>query len=244
MESEQRVAVGRNAVAEAIKAGETVQCVYVAAGISESEAALLRRICRENGLPLKTVDRKKLEKYGRKNQGVVALLADADYATLDDIFERAERKNEPPFIIVCDGIADPHNLGGIIRSANVFGAHGVIIPKRGAAGLTPVVSKASAGAVWHTPVIRVTNVTETLKELKKRGLWVYGAEAGGVPLSKDLDLSGAAALVIGSEGEGISRLVRENCDTMISIPMRGDVNSLNASVAAGIFMYRFTEERK
>ena len=241
---EQRVALGRNAVAEAMKAGESVQCVYVAAGVSESELSLLRRLCREAGVPLKNVDRRKLEKYGSKNQGVVALLADAEYSTLEDVFKRAEEKGEPPFIIVCDGIEDPHNLGSIIRSANLFGAHGVIVPKRGAAGLTAVVSKASAGAVWHTPVVRVTNITETLKELKKRGLWVYGADADGTSVDGDVDLSGAAALVIGAEGDGISRLVRENCDVMLSIPMRGDIESLNASVAAGILMYLFMEGRK
>lgn len=241
---EQRVALGRNAVAEALKAGESVQCVYVANGVSESEASLLRRLCRETGVPLKNVDRRKLEKYGTKNQGVVALLADADYSTLDDVFRRAEEKGEPPFVIVCDGIEDPHNLGSIIRSANLFGAHGVIVPKRGAAGLTAVVSKASAGAVWHTPVVRVTNVTETLKELKKRGLWVYGADADGASVDSGVELSGAAALVIGAEGDGISRLVRENCDVMLSIPMRGDIESLNASVAAGILMYLFMEGRK
>ena len=241
---EQRVALGRNAVAEAMKAGESVQCVYVANGVSESEVSLLRRLCREAGVPLKNVDRRKLEKYGSKNQGVVALLADAEYSILEDVFKRAEEKGEPPFIIVCDGIEDPHNLGSIIRSANLFGAHGVIVPKRGAAGLTAVVSKASAGAVWHTPVVRVTNITETLKELKKRGLWVYGADAEGVSVDGDVDLSGAAALVIGAEGDGISRLVRENCDVMLSIPMRGDIESLNASVAAGILMYLFMEGRK
>ena len=170
--------------------------------------------------------------------------ADAEYSTLEDVFRRAEEKGEPPFVIVCDGIEDPHNLGSIIRSANIFGAHGVIVPKRGAAGLTAVVSKASAGAVWHTPVVRVTNVTETLKELKKRGLWVYGAAADGASVDGDVDLSGAAALVIGAEGDGISRLVRENCDVILSIPMRGDIESLNASVAAGILMYLFMEGRK
>ena len=244
MDFEQRVAVGKNAVTEAIKAGESIQCVYIANGVSDSEASLFRRLCRENGLPLKNVDRRKLEKYGSKNQGVVALLADAEYSTLEDVFARAEEKGEPPFVIVCDGIEDPHNLGSIIRSANVFGAHGVIVPKRGAAGLTAVVSKSSAGAVWHTPVVRVTNISETLKELKKRGLWVYGAEGDGTPVTADTDLSGAAALVIGSEGDGISRLVRENCDVILSIPMKGDVNSLNASVAAGVLMYCFMEGRK
>jgi len=241
---EQRVALGRNAVAEAIKAGESIQCVYIANGVAESEAAQLRRICREHGLPLKNVDRRKLEKYGSKNQGVVALLADAEYSTVEDILARADEKGEPPFIIICDGIEDPHNLGSIIRSANIFGAHGVIIPKRGAAGLTAVVSKASAGAVWHTPVARVTNLTETVKSLKKQGLWIYGADANGQSVGASTDLSGAAALVSGSEGEGISRLVRENCDVILSIPMQGDINSLNASVAAGILMYCFREGRR
>lgn len=241
---EQRVALGRNAVVEAIKAGETILCVYIANGVAETEASQLRRLCREHGLPLKNVDRRKLEKYGSKNQGVVATLADAEYSSVEDILRNADEKGEPPFIVICDGIEDPHNLGSIIRSANIFGAHGVIIPKRGAVGLTAVVSKASAGAVWHTPVARVTNLTETIKALKKQGVWIYGADADGQSVGEGTDLSGAAALVIGSEGEGISRLVRENCDVILSIPMQGNINSLNASVAAGILMYCIREGRK
>lgn len=240
---EQRVALGRNAVAEALKSGETIQCVYMANGTNEAEASQLRRICKEHGLPLKTVDKRKLEKYGAKNQGVVALLADTEYSTVEDILALAAERNEKPFVVIADGIEDPHNLGSIIRSANIFGAHGVIIPKRGAAGLTAVVSKASAGAVFHTKVARVTNITETIKDLKKEGLWIYGAEAGGETVGSKTDLSGAIGLVIGSEGEGISRLVRENCDVIISIPMYGSINSLNASVAAGILMYVISEGR-
>lgn len=240
---EQRVALGRNAVSEALKAGETIQCVYIANGTNEAEASQLRRICKEHDLPLKVVDKRKLEKYGTKNQGVVAVLADTEYSTVDDILALATERNEQPFIIIADGIEDPHNLGSIIRSANIFGAHGVIVPKRGAAGLTAVVSKASAGAVFHTKVARVTNITETIKRLKKEGLWIYGAEAGGEVIGNKTVLSGAIGLVIGSEGEGISRLVRENCDVIISIPMYGSINSLNASVAAGILMYVISEGR-
>ena len=245
-EAENELIEGRNAVIEALRAGRAIDKIYLARGDVDKTLGHIASTAREKGVVVVECDRRKLDYMSRTHahQGVIALCAVRDTCSIDDIFAIAEERGEPPFVIVCDGIEDPHNLGSIIRSANIFGAHGVIVPKRGAAGLTAVVSKASAGAVWHTPVVRVTNVTETLKELKKRGLWVYGAAADGASVDGDVDLSGAAALVIGAEGDGISRLVRENCDVILSIPMRGDIESLNASVAAGILMYLFMEGRK
>ena len=241
----QSVAAGKNAVFEALKSNAPVTCVYIASGLDEAMASKLAWMCKSKNVPLKSVDRRKVEQIGgAKAQGVAAVLADTAYSSVEDILEIAGIRGEPPFIIIADGIEDPHNLGSIIRSANIFGAHGVIIPSRSAVGLTAVVSKASAGAVFHTPVARVANLNSTIKQLKKEGLWVYGADAGGDTDIHTADFSGACALVVGAEGSGLSRLVRENCDAVVSIPMQGDISSLNASVAAGIMMFCIASKRQ
>ena len=199
-------------------------------------------MAKDAGVPVKKVDAKKLDNLsnGLSHQGVVARAAAYQYSTLSDIFAKAG--DEAPFIIIADAIEDPHNLGAIIRTAEAAGAHGIVIPKRGSVGLTAIVGRTSAGAVEHLPVARVTNLVSAIKELKERGVWVYGADMNGARW-ETVDLTGPLALVIGSEGFGISRLVRENCDGILSLPMCGKINSLNASVAAGILMYEAVRQR-
>lgn len=235
---------GRNAVIEAIRSGRPIDKVLVTKGEHSGSIKSIISQCREHGIPVKDIDKRKMESLvGANHQGVAAVTARREYVTLDYLFDVANQKGEPPFFVVCDKIEDPHNLGAIIRTADASGAHGVIIPKRHSAGLTSTVFKASAGAAEYVPVARVTNIAETLRELKKRGVWVYGLDMDGETWCS-VDLRGPSAFVIGSEGQGIGRLVREECDYILSLPMLGKVTSLNASVAGGIVLYEVVRQRK
>ena len=233
-EVENELIEGRNAVIEALRAGRSIDKIYLARGDVDKTLGHIASKAREKGVVVVECDRRKLDFMSKTHahQGVIALCAVRDTCSIDDIFAIAEERGEPPFGIVCDEISDPHNLGAIIRSAECAGAHGVIIPKRRSAGLTAIVDKASAGAAEHMAVARVANLPAALQELKKRGLWVYGTAADGQSELWKTDFSGAVALVIGSEGDGMGRLVRECCDFIVSLPMRGQINSLNASAAA------------
>lgn len=243
-EYEKEFAAGRNAVSEALNAGAEINTVFVAEGAAGGTMSKIISQAKERGIPVKTVDARKLDRMcpGANNQGVIASLANGRWSEVSDIFDLAEKRSEPPFIVICDEIEDPHNLGAVIRSAEAAGAHGVIVPKRRSAALSFAVSKTSAGAVEYIPVARVTNLSSCIEDLKKKGLWIYGADMNGQDYKKT-DLKGPIALVIGSEGSGISRLVSEKCDMMVSIPMKGSVNSLNASVAAGILMFEISYQR-
>lgn len=235
--------IGRNAVLEALRSGRTLDSLWIAKGERGGSIGLIRGLCREQGVPFKETDARKLTAVGGANhQGVIAFAACKEYASLEDVFQRAEEAGEPLFVIVCDELEDAHNLGAILRSAEAAGCHGVIIPKRRAVGLTSTVYKTSAGAVEYMPVVRVSNLTETLKTLKKRGVWVYGLDMDGETWCQT-DFSGGVALVVGSEGHGMSRLVKEQCDGIVSLPMRGKINSLNASVACGIMVYEVARQR-
>ncbi len=235
--------VGRNAVMEALKAGRPLDSVLIARGERQGSIGAIVARCRENGIPVKETDSRKLDAMASNHQGVIAVAACKDYVTLEELFAAAEEKGEPPFFIVCDELEDPHNLGAILRTAEAAGAHGVVVPRRRSVGLTGAVYKASAGAVEYVPVARVANVTDALKEMKKRGMWIYGLDMDGEDWCAT-DLTGAMALVVGSEGRGVSRLVRENCDFVLSLPMSGRINSLNASVACGIVLYEAARQRK
>lgn len=236
------VIAGRNAVHEALKAGRAIDTVWVAKGEHGGNLPALIALCRKKDIPIKDTDSRKMDALARNHQGIIAFAACKEYATLDDLFQIAEQKGEPPFLVICDELEDPHNLGAILRTTEAAGAHGVIIPKRRSVGLSATVYKASAGAAEYMRVTRVTNLTETIKELKKRGLWVYGLDMNGENWCS-ADLTGAVAVVVGSEGKGISRLVREQCDGVLSLPMLGNINSLNASVACGIVLYEITRQR-
>ncbi len=238
------IVIGRNAVSEALKSGRAIDSLLIARGERGGSIGRILTECREKGIVIKEVDRKKLDFLcGRDNhQGVAAYVAAHEYAQVSDILEAAEKKNEPPFVIICDSLEDPHNLGAIIRTADAAGAHGVIIPERRSVSLSWSVGKTSAGAVEYVPVARVTNLTNLIDELKEKGFWVYGADMNGEDCFS-VDFSGAVALVIGSEGKGLSRLVKEKCDFIVSLPMKGQINSLNASVAAGIIMYDIARKR-
>lgn len=235
---------GRNSVSEAIKAERPLDSILVARGERTGSIPKILADAKKGDIPVKEVDRKKLDfMCGHGNhQGIVAVGAVKAYSTVDDIFALAEEKGEAPFIIVCDEIEDPHNLGAIIRTAEAAGAHGVIVPKRRSAPLSFAVSKTSAGAVEFMHVARVTNIPQTLEELKDRGVWVYCADMDGEAFY-NANLKGSVALVIGSEGKGVGRLVKEKCDVVLSMPMKGKINSLNASVAAGILMYEISKQR-
>ncbi len=235
--------VGRNAVMEALKAGRPLDRVLIARGERQGSIGAIMARCRDAGIPVKDTDGRKLDFMASNHQGVIAVAACKDYVTLDELFAAAEAKGEPPFFIVCDELEDPHNLGAILRTAEAAGAHGVVVPRRRSVGLTGAVYKASAGAVEYVPVARVANITDALKEMKKRGLWVYGLDMDGENWCST-DLTGAMALVVGSEGRGVSRLVRENCDFVLSLPMSGNINSLNASVACGIVLYEAARQRQ
>lgn len=235
--------VGRNAVMEALKAGRPLDSVLIARGERQGSIGAIVARCRENGIPVKETDSRKLDAMAANHQGVIAIAACKDYVTLEELFKAAEEKGEPPFFIVCDELEDPHNLGAILRTAEAAGAHGVVVPRRRSVGLTGAVYKASAGAVEYVPVARVTNITDALKEMKKRGMWIYGLDMDGEDWCST-DLTGAMALVVGSEGRGVSRLVREACDFVLSLPMSGRINSLNASVACGIVLYEAARQRK
>ena len=243
-ENEKDVIFGRNSVAEAIKSGRPLDSVMVARGDRSGSIPKIVADAKKAGIVIKEVDAKKLDFIcGHNNhQGIAAMGAVKEYSSIEDIFATAEERNESPFIIICDEIEDPHNLGAIIRTAEAAGAHGVIIPKRRSASLSFTVAKTSAGAVEFMHVARVTNIPQTIDELKKRGVWVYCADMDGEPFYKS-NLKGAIALVIGSEGNGVGRLVKEKCDVTLSMPMKGKINSLNASVAAGILMYEVSRQR-
>lgn len=243
-ENEKDVIFGRNSVAEAIKSGRPLDSVMVARGDRSGSIPKIVADAKKAGIVIKEVDPKKLDFVcGHNNhQGIAAFGAVKEYSSVEDIFATAEERNEPPFIIICDEIEDPHNLGAIIRTAEAAGAHGVIIPKRRSASLSFAVAKTSAGAVEFMHVARVANIPQTIDELKKRGVWVYCADMDGEPFYKS-NLKGAIALVIGSEGNGVGRLVKEKCDVTLSMPMKGKINSLNASVAAGILMYEVSRQR-
>ena len=242
-ERRQDLIAGRNAVMEALKAGRALDSVLVAKGERQGSIGAILARCREAGIPVKEADSRKLDAMAANHQGVIAVAACKEYATVEELFAAAAAKGEPPFFIVCDELEDPHNLGAILRTAEAAGAHGVIVPRRRSVGLTDTVYKASAGAVEYVPVARVTNITDTLRELKERGVWVYGLDMDGEAWCA-ADLTGAMALVVGSEGSGISRLVRENCDFMLSLPMAGQINSLNASVACGVVLYEAARQRQ
>ncbi len=229
---------GRNAVLEALRSSRTIESIFIASDRHYKSMSQIIKLAKENKILIKEVATKKLEALseGVSHQGVVAIASDYVYSKLDDIFEVAKRKNQDPFIVIADGIEDPHNLGAIIRTVECVGAHGVIIPSRRATGLTLAVEKTSAGAVTYVPIIKVTNIANVIDDLKERGVWIFGAEAGG-PSSFETDLTGPVAIVIGSEGKGISRLVKEKCDRIVSLPLRGKISSLNASVAAGVILY-------
>lgn len=234
---------GRNAVSEALKAGRPLDSVFVAKGDRQGSVNAIVARCREQGIPVKEADSRKLDAMAPNNQGIVAVAACKEYVTVEELFAAAEAKGESPFFIVCDELADPHNLGAILRTAEASGAHGVIVPRRRSVGLTSTVYKSSAGAVEYVPVARVANITDTLRELKKRGVWVYGLDMDGSHWCQT-DLTGAMALVVGSEGHGMTRLVREQCDFVLSLPMAGQINSLNASVACGVVLYEVARQRQ
>ena len=236
---------GRNAVIEALRSGAAIDKIYIARGETDAALGHIASAARSRGVVVTEADRRKLDGMSRtkSHQGVVAVAAVREYAGVDDILNAARERGEAPLVVVCDELSDPHNLGAVIRSAECAGAHGVIIPKRRSAGLTAVVAKTSAGAVSYLPVARVPNLTAVLKKLKERGLWVFGTAAGGATNLYDADLKGPAAIVIGSEGDGLGRLVREQCDFLVSIPMRGKIGSLNASAAAAVVLYEAVRQR-
>lgn len=236
--------IGRNAVIELLKSGREIENILIAKGEREGSINRIISMAREKGVVVKNVDRKKLDfMCGNGNhQGVAANVPAHSYSTVDEILELAESRGEVPFIIICDEIEDSHNLGAIIRSAEACGAHGIIIPKRRNVGLNFIVAKTSCGALEYMKVARVSNLASTIEELKKKNIWVYCADMDGQPWCKT-DFSGGCALVIGNEGKGVGRLIKEKCDVTIALPMRGKVNSLNASVAAGILMYEITKQR-
>lgn len=237
--------IGRNAILEALRAGRELDTLFVAKGDRTGSIGKVIALCRDAGVSIKEVDPKKLDFMCAQgnHQGVAASVAAHSYATVDEIFEVAQKRGEKPFIILCDEIEDPHNLGAIIRSAECAGAHGIIIPKRRCASLSFSVSKTSAGAIEYMPVARVGNLAAVIDDLKQRGVWIYGADMQGQTYC-ETDLKDAVGLVIGSEGKGLGRLIREKCDFIISLPMRGQINSLNASVAAGILMFEIARQRE
>ena len=243
-ERDNNLIIGRNAVSEALRSGRNIDTLLVVRGERNGSVGRIIAECKEKGIVIKEVDKKKLDfMCGQGNhQGVAAYAAVHEYSSVEDIFALAEERGEAPFIILCDELEDPHNLGAIIRTAETAGAHGVIIPKRRNASLTWAVGKASAGAVEYVPVARVGNLATTIDDLKKRGLWVYTADMDGQNWC-ETDFSGPVSLVVGSEGNGVSRLIREKSDFVVSLPMKGKITSLNASVAAGILMYEVSRQR-
>jgi len=235
---------GRNAVTEAFRSGRTIDKLYILDGCQDGPILTIKREAAKQDTIIKYVTKERLGQLSKtgKHQGVIAVAAAYAYASVEDILRAAKEKNEPPFILLLDNIEDPHNLGAIIRTANLAGAHGVIIPKNRAVGLTAAVAKASAGALNYTPVAKVTNLTRTMEDLKKEGMWFVCADMDGTVLYK-LDLKGSIGLVIGNEGEGVGRLVKEKCDMAAAIPMKGQIDSLNASVAAGVLAYEVVRQR-
>lgn len=244
MRYEELTIEGRNAVMEAFRSGKTIDKLFVLKNCQDGPVNSILREARKHDVIVSFVAKERLDQMSKtgKHQGVIASAAAYEYAEVEDILNLAREKGEPPFIFLLDNIEDPHNLGAIIRTANLAGAHGVIIPKRRAVGLTATVAKASAGAIYYTPVAKVTNLTNTIRELKEQGMWFVCADMGGTTMY-DLDLKGSIGLVIGNEGEGVSKLVKENCDFVASIPMKGDIDSLNASVATGVLAYEIVRQR-
>ncbi len=236
---------GRNPVAEALKSGRQIDKLYVKRGEKQGSIIPILREAARRGITVTEVDAARLDEMSetKNHQGVIAQASPIEYASVEDILEIARSRGEPPFIVILDRVADPHNLGSVIRTANCAGAHGVIIPRHGGVGVTAAAAKASAGAVEYTPVARVGNLAKTIDSLKKEGLWITGADAAGDRSLYKADLRGPVAIVIGSEGEGLSRLVAEKCDFLVKIPMRGSVNSLNASVAAALVIYEAAKQR-
>lgn len=235
---------GRNAVLEAFRSGKCVDKLFILDGCQDGPVRTIAREARKKDTIINYVSKERLDQLSetRAHQGVIAQVAAYEYSTVEDIFAKAEEKGEPPFLILLDNVEDPHNLGAIIRTANLAGAHGVIIPKRRAVGLTSTVAKTSAGAINYTPVAKVTNLVRTMEELKEKGIWFVCADMGGESMYR-MNLTGPIGLVIGNEGEGVSRLVKEACDFTASIPMKGDIDSLNASVAAGVLAYEIVRQR-
>lgn len=244
MRYEESVCEGRNPVIEVFRSGKAVDKLFILDGCHDGPLQTIVREAKKQDTIINYVKKERLDQMSEtgKHQGVIAFTAAYEYAEVSDILDIAEKKGEPPFVILLDGIEDPHNLGAIIRTANLAGAHGVIIPKHNASGLTATVAKASAGAINYTPVAKVTNITKTMQELKDKGLWFVCADTEGDTMYK-LNLTGAIGLVVGNEGKGVSRLVKENCDFVASIPMNGNIDSLNASVATGVLAYEIVRQR-
>ncbi len=244
MRYEELTIEGRNAVMEAFRSGKTIDKLFVLDGCQDGPVKSIVREAKKHDTIVNFVAKERLDQLSDTghHQGVIAFAAAYEYAEVEDILKIAEEKGEPPFVFLLDGIEDPHNLGAIIRTANLAGAHGVIIPKRRAVGLTATVARTSAGALNYTPVAKVTNMANTIEELKERGMWFVCADMGGETMYR-LNLKGSIGLVIGNEGDGVSRLVKEKCDMIASIPMKGDIDSLNASVAAGVLAYEIVRQR-
>ncbi|MFZ5966812.1 MAG: 23S rRNA (guanosine(2251)-2'-O)-methyltransferase RlmB [Bacillota bacterium] len=236
---------GRNPVLEALKSEREIDKILIAKGAEQGSINKIAAIAKDRGIPVQYVERQKLDKMSesRAHQGIIAYVAAYDYVSVEDILENASRKGEAPFVIILDEIMDPHNLGSIIRTADAAGAHGIIIPKRRAVGLTATVAKSSAGALEYVPVAKVSNLVQVIELLKQKGLWIVGADMDGEKTFYDSDLTGKIALVIGSEGQGVGRLIKEKCDFVVNLPMKGKVGSLNASVAASILMYEVVKQR-
>lgn len=243
VDAQENLLAGRNPIREALKSGRDLEKLLVQKGELSGSAREIVQMARERRIPVQEVEKNRLDEIAPHHQGMLAFASAYAYATVEDMLEEAKAKEEEPFLILLDGVTDPHNLGAIIRSAECAGAHGVIVPERRSVGLTPAAVKASAGAVEHCKVARVTNLNRTLEELKKRGIWTYAVTMDGEDY-EHVDFKGGVALVIGSEGEGISRLTLESCDQKVSLPMKGEIDSLNASVAAGIMMYRVLSSRR
>ncbi len=238
---------GRNAVTEALRTDISIDKIFIAKGTATDKSlGFIASTARDRGIVVVDADKRKLDSMSKthSHQGVIALAAVRDYASVEDILQVAKDRGEKPFILVCDELTDPQNLGAVIRTADASGCHGVIIPKRRSASLTAVVAKVSAGAISHVPVARVPNITALLKELKDQGIWIFGAAQDGTTSLYQADLKGACAIVIGNEGEGMSRLVADNCDFLVSIPMMGKINSLNASAAAAVLLYEGVRQRQ
>ena len=245
MRDNESIIEGRNAVIEAFRSGREIDRLFIKDGLTDGQIQTIKREAKKKELRIDFVSKERLDQISQtgNHQGVIAYIAAYEYSELEDIFAIAEKKGEDPFIFILDNIEDPHNLGAIIRTANMSGAHGVIIPKNRAVGFTSTVAKVSAGALNYTPVVRVTNISRTIEELKERGVWVACADMDGT-IMYDLNLTGSIALVIGAEGSGVSRLVKEKCDYIASIPVKGDIDSLNASVAAGVMAYEIVRQRR
>ncbi len=236
---------GRNPVIEALEAGHETDKVFLQDGLTHSQISKITALAKERHIPYQFVNKRRLDELaeGGNHQGVVILAAMHSYASVEDILNKAREKGEPPFILIAEGLSDPHNLGSIIRTANAGGVHGIIIPKNRSVGLNGTVAKVSAGAIEHTLIAKVSNIAQTIEKLKKEGIWVAGTDLNAADYHYNTDLKGALAIVIGSEGEGISRLTREKCDFLVKIPMLGEIESLNASVAAGILIYEAVRQR-